>query len=275
MIKVRARILKTRWRCCSRRLCWSFVTPPNNLYAYRAYIETLLNYGTDSKSPWATNSYGAMDSTAVAVGDARTNNGLAARQAFPKELRVRLMRAKDYYCVMDDSVLNFKVHIEEASLIVCRVKLSPGLSIAHAKTLAKTTAKYPLTRVEVKSFVLHRRIMGETIDNAILGQLPKRIILGFVENSSFNGSRKKDPFNLQYFGINFLWLNVDGRQVPTKPLQRSSTSGVCLDVEAFNALFAVRFNGATEQNVNCLLYAEYDNLLAIDSTRQVIVDYSG
>ncbi|XP_063993407.1 uncharacterized protein F54H12.2-like [Diachasmimorpha longicaudata] len=295
----------------------------------------------------------AMDSTAVATGDARTNNGLAARQAFTKggktfdllghlhcdvfnqdkflmngvELRVRLIRAKDAYRLMDDSALNYKVHIEEASLLVRRVKLSPGILIAHTKTLAKTTAKYPLTRVEVKSFVLHRGIMEETIDNAILGQLPNRFILGFVENVSFNGSRKKNPFNFQNFGINFLCLNVDGRQVPTKPLQPSFTSDVCLDVEAFNTLFAgtgthfgdhgnnisrpaysegfclfafdltpdlsassaghwnlvksgsiriqVRIHGATEKNINCVLYAEYDNLLEIDSTRQVIVDYSG
>ncbi|XP_063989931.1 uncharacterized protein F54H12.2-like [Diachasmimorpha longicaudata] len=180
-------------------------------------------------SLWATDSYGAMDSTAVAAGDARNNNWLVSRQAFTKggkafdllghlhcdvfnqdkflmnggELRVRLIRAKDDFCLMDDSALNYKLRIVEASLIVRRVKLSPGILIAHAKTLAKTTVKYPLTRVEVKSFVLHNGIMGETLDNAILGQLPKRVILGFVENASFNGSRKKNPFNLQNFGINF------------------------------------------------------------------------
>ncbi len=335
------------------------VTPPNNLYAYRAYIETLLNYGEDAKSShlgmalWSTDTSGAMDTAAVVGADVKKNKGLISRQVFTKggrpfdllghlhcdvfnqdkflmngvELRVRLIRAKDEYCLMDDTTLNYKVNIMEASLIVRRVKLSPGILIAHAKTLAKTTAKYPLTRVEVKSFVLHNGIMGETIDNAILGQLPKRIILGFVDNASFNGARKKNPFNFQNFGINFLCLNVDGRQVPTKPLQPSFTSDGCLDVEAFNTLFAgtgthfsdhgnnisrlaysdgfclfafdltpdlsassaghwnlvqsgsvrieVRFNKATEQNVNCLLYAEYDNLLEIDSTRQVIVDYSG
>ncbi|XP_063988139.1 uncharacterized protein F54H12.2-like [Diachasmimorpha longicaudata] len=209
------------------------VTPPNNL------CKVL----TSRMSLWATDSYGAMDSPAVAVGDARNKNGLVSRQAFTKggkafdllghlhcdvfnqdkflmngvELRVRLIRAKDDFCLMDDSALNYKLRIVEASLIVRRVKLSPGILIAHAKTL-----------------------------------LPKRIILGFVANASFNGSRKKNPFNFQNFGINFLCLNVDGRQVPTKPLQPSFTSGVCLDVEAFNTLFA-----------------------EIDSTRQVIVDYSG
>ncbi|XP_063981070.1 uncharacterized protein F54H12.2-like [Diachasmimorpha longicaudata] len=232
------------------------VTPPNNLYTYRAYIVTLLNYGTDSKSShlgmpfWATDSYGAMDSTAVAVGDAGTNNGLAARQAFNKGGKTfdRLGHLHcdvfdqdkflDDYCFMDDMAENYKLHIEEASLIVRRMKLSPGILIAHAKTLAKTTAKYPLTRVEVKSFVLHNGIMRETTDNAIVGQLRKRIILGSVENTSFNGSMKKNLVNFQTFGIHLLCLNVDGRQVHRKTLQPRFTSGVCLNVEAFNTLFA-------------------------------------
>lgn len=335
------------------------VTPPNNLYAYRAYIETLLNYGEDAKnshlqmSLWAADSHTAMDTGVVVAEEARKNAGLVSRQAFTKggktfdllghlhcdvfnqdkflmngvELRVRLIRAKDGFCLMDFAEHDYKVQIVEASLIVRRVKISPGILIAHAKTLAKTTAKYPLTRVEVKSFVLHSGILGETFDNVILGQLPKRIIIGFVENASFNGSRKRNPFNFQNFGINFLCLNVDGRQIPTKPLQPKFGGDQYLEVEAFNTLFSgtgihfsdtgnnisrqsyndgytlfafdltpdlsassashwnlvksgsvrieVRFDKATEENLNLVLYAEYDNLLEIDSTRQVIVDYSG
>ncbi|XP_063990375.1 uncharacterized protein F54H12.2-like [Diachasmimorpha longicaudata] len=58
------------------------VTPPNNMYAYRAYIKTLLNYGADPKFShlamflWAMDSYSAMDSTAVMSGAARNNNYL-------------------------------------------------------------------------------------------------------------------------------------------------------------------------------------------------------
>ena len=61
---------------------------------------------------------------------------------------------------MDASDINYSVHITEASLLVRRAKINPGVLVAHAKTLAATTAKYPLTRVEVKSFVLHSGILG-------------------------------------------------------------------------------------------------------------------
>jgi len=36
----------------------------------------------------------------------------------------------------------------------------------------------------------------------------------------------------------------------------------------------VRFSEALTHVVNCLVYAEYDNIIEIDSSRQVIMDYS-
>ena len=59
-------------------------------------------------------------------------------------------------------------------------KISSGVLFAHANALAKSMAKYPITRVEIK--VMHSRVMEETLDIVILGQLPKRIIVGFVKN---------------------------------------------------------------------------------------------
>ena len=89
----------------------------------------------------------------------------------------------------------FSVKIKEAGLIVRRVKINPGVLLVRANALSKTTAKYPITRVEVKSFTLHTGVLGDTLDNVILGQLSKRIIIGFVDNKAFNGNRKFNPFN--------------------------------------------------------------------------------
>ena len=85
-------------------------------------------------------------------------------------MRVRLVRSKDAFCLMDSSENGkFSVNISEATLIVHIAKISPGVLLAHANALAKSTAKYPITRVEVKVFTVHSGVMGETIDNVILG----------------------------------------------------------------------------------------------------------
>lgn len=332
------------------------VSPPNNLYPYRAYIETLLNYGTDAKNSqlttglWVDDTAKQMDATP----DSQNNLGLQKRILYTEggksvdlighlhcdvfnqdrlltngvEMRLRLLRSKDAFCLMDNSKdNNFKIHLQEASILVRRVKISPGVLLAHANALSKATAKYPITRVEVKSFTLPSGIHGNSLDNVILGQLPKRVIIGFVDNAAFNGNRKYNPFNFQNFSINYLSLYIDGVQVPNKALQpifsddgksscyihafqsiftgtgiHFSNEGHCISREAYPngyCLFAfdltpdltanclghwnlikqgsvrieVHFETPLKNTINCVLYSEYDNVLEIDSNRQVITDF--
>lgn len=326
------------------------VSPPNNAYAYRSYIETLLNYGPAAKKSHLT-SVLWYDDTAGKMDDVLGGNeGLAQRKkvitdgkidllghlhcdVFNQdrlllggvEVRVRLVRSRDVFCLMD-AANKYRINITDATLLIRRVRLSPSLLLAHEKMLSQTTAKYPLTRVEVKAITLHNGVHGETIDNVILGQLPKRIIIGFVDNKAYNGDKAMNPFNFKHFNINYLCLCVDGTQVPAKPLQPDfktsemyvdayhtlfSGTGIhfmnlgnCITRESYPngyCLFAfdltpdlsandgthwnlikngsvridVRFDDPLDTAVNCIIYAEYDNLLEIDSSRQVLVDYSG
>lgn len=55
-----------------------------------------------------------------------------------------------------------------------------------------------------------RKDTRESLDNIILGQVPKRIIIGFVQNKASNGDRALNPFNSEHFGINYSSLYVDG-----------------------------------------------------------------
>lgn len=220
------------------------VSSAGNTYAYRSYIETLLNYGPAAKgshltsSLWYNDAAGSMDNTEDG------NEGLVKRRSFTAksapidllghihsdifnqekfllngvELRVRLIRSKDAFSLLSkDST--YKVNIVEANLFVRRVRINPAVLLAHSKTLTITTAKYPITKVEVKNVTIPAGVQGKTLDNIFLGQLPKRVIVGFITNGAFIGNYKKNPFNFQHFSLNFFSLYIDGRQVPSKPIQ--------------------------------------------------------
>jgi len=109
--------------------------------------------------------------------------------------------------------------------------------LAHSKTLQLTTAKYPIVKVEVKNVTIPSGVQGKTLDNIFLGQLPKRVIVGFVSNAAFIGNLKKNPFNFQHFNVNFFSLYIDGRQVPSKPLQ-PDYDGNKQFVHAYHTLFS-------------------------------------
>ena len=51
------------------------------------------------------------------------------------EMRVRLVKSKDSFCLMDYGNLNAKIHLIEANLRVFRVKISPNILIALHKAL--------------------------------------------------------------------------------------------------------------------------------------------
>lgn len=237
----------------------TMVSPPHNNYAYRAYIETLLNYDETAKNShlgsvlWADDTASHMDSFTNNAGLTTRRNlfhdnrvdliGHLHSDIFNQEkllingveLRVRLVYSRDGFAIMDKTgVCSYK--ITEASLFVRRVKISPGILISHANSLAKTTAKYPITRVEVKNVVLHSGIQAESMDNVILGQLPKRIILGLVSNLAFNGNRTLNPYNFNHHNLNYLALYVDGVQIPTKALQPSFKNKKY--IEAYHTVFS-------------------------------------
>ena len=336
------------------------VSPPNNAYPYRAYIESLLNYSPAAKASHLTTALWYDDTPDyfeappnLPQENEASNKGALCRQHFTLggktfdmighlhcdvfnqdkmlingvEMRVRLVRSKDAFCLIDVSNDGkFSVKIKEAALIVRRVKINPGVLLAHANALSKTTAKYPITRVEVKSFTLHTGVLGDTLDNVILGQLPKRIIIGFVDNKAFNGNRKFNPFNFQHFSINYLSLYVDGVQIPSKSLQPCFIGENQIYIDAYHTLFSgtgihflnegnginrhnyargyfltafdltpdlsahcathwnlvrsgsvrveIRFETALVSTINCIIYAEYDNVLEVDSSRQILTDFS-
>jgi hypothetical protein len=241
------------------------VTPQNNTYAYRAYIETLLNYGYDARNSqltcglWSTDESGDMDDCA------EENEGLTKRRELTQlsrevemvgnlhldmcnqnkfllngvELRFKFIRSRDTFSIMSaGGTIPCKVHISDVNLWVRKSKISPTVLLAHDKALQTATAKYPMTRVEVKTFTLPTGIMSKTLDNVFLGQIPKRIIIGMVTNAAYNGDYSKNPYNFKHFDTNYFSLYVDGEQVPSKPLQPHFEANNNKFVMAYHSLFS-------------------------------------
>ena len=57
--------------------------------------------------------------------------------------------------------------------------------IAHANILTKETAKLLLTYVQIKSLLIPQGVQSHCLDNILLGQIPNRLILGFMKNRAF------------------------------------------------------------------------------------------
>ena len=136
------------------------------------------------------------------------------------EVRLCLIRPKDLFCLHGNANQGEnKVSLKEVTLFVCKVKPNPTVQLAHVKALQHATAKYPLRRVEVKSFTVPTGNRSITKENLFLGQLPTRLVVGVVDNDAYNRVITKSPFYFKHNNINFMTIYRDGVQIPSKPLQ--------------------------------------------------------
>ena len=59
-----------------------------------------------------------------------------------------------------------KIHILDATLFVRKAKISSDVLFAHARMLSKTTAKYPVMRIEVKTCMIYADVVEELISKS-------------------------------------------------------------------------------------------------------------
>ena len=206
----------------------TLITNSTNTYPYCANIETSLSYGPPAKKSHLTASLyykddaGKMDKADPNADEiADLNKGLMKRAAFTSRsnevdmvgrihsdiffqerymlnevnTRIKLTRSKDEFCLMAKGEQTYKVQLTAAALFVRKVKISPSVYLAHAKTLESGMAKYPIKRVICKTFTIPTGYLDVSHEKLFTGQLPTRLIIGCVDNTAFNGDVSKNPFN--------------------------------------------------------------------------------
>ncbi len=68
-----------------------------------------------------------------------------------------------------------------------------------------------MTRVELKTFKYAKGSQSLSIDNAILGPMPKRFHFVMLDTTMFLGSLTMNPFRFQHFDMNYFRLYVNGK----------------------------------------------------------------
>jgi hypothetical protein len=223
------------------------VTSSNNTYPHRAYIETLLSYGEEAKKSqlqsalWYADEPGKFERTDPTAAD--TNSGFKTRANLTKnskkidmlgrlhldmchqnryllngvDLKIRLNRSKTKFNLMSDTGTEL-TKITKAVLMVQHIKPNPAVLTAHAKVLNTSNAKYPIRRVEVKTFSVNAGTQTLTRDNVFLGQIPRRIIVFMTENAAAIGTKDKNPFYLVHNNTNYISVEAKGVSYPAQPL---------------------------------------------------------
>jgi len=146
------------------------------------------------------------------------------------DLRIKLTRASDAFCLMGARDSTFRLKILGASLFAKKVSVSPAVRLGHTAALMKGNALYRISRVNVKTYSIPENSRICSQENLFLGAMPKYIVLGMVHHEAFTGRRDLSPFNFIHNDVEYLALCQDGKQIPAKAFQPQFNNGQSIRV---------------------------------------------
>ena len=149
----------------------TLVTISNNTLPYKAYIETLLSLGTESKQSQLTALMWYKDTNNFSLD--QHNEGYTKRKELAHEshlidtmeklhldhyilnhttIKLRLIRSKDKFAIVSPTDnTSFKVKLDSVQMMIRKIHSNLVIHEAHAKALEMGTAKYPITQGECKT----------------------------------------------------------------------------------------------------------------------------
>ena len=279
-------LLHTLFSRVDCKLNGMLVTANVDTYPYKAYLETILSHGSASSKSWLQAELYEEDDPCNDNYDPTARNaqpGIKKRNERIKESRIFQLTGRPHVDIfMQDKYLlpgvdidlkftqsptrfhllggavlrRVQVEIIGALLLVRNVKVNPDVSLAHIEELQKgIPATYPLRRGVVTTFVVPAGTRSFNRENLIIGQLPRRVFLGLVTNTTFNGSGRENPFNFRHFSLNYLALSSNDQTFPHEaPLTPYFRDG-CRYAEVLSLLY----QAVNVHNSNRGLVINYDN----------------
>lgn len=214
------------------------ITTASNTYAFKAYFNTLLYASPEAKDYyldsvlWHKDIAGEMESFSaermkyLMNGEIDLIGKLHLDMCFQDralmggcKIAISITPNEPKFYLRCDSEIVPTVQIIDACLYVHKSKVTPAIVEAHNRALGMGTAKYPISRKEVKSFSIPANTLDHHINDAFNGVLPRRIYVAFVESEAFIGDFSKNPFNFQHFNLRQIVCYYDGTQYPLRPYQ--------------------------------------------------------
>lgn len=235
-----------------------------NDYNYKAFIENLLNYGSDAASTHLETIGWKLDEENLNAYTDGQNTALDARKTIfavgrkvevlgklhidifnqPRflpnnvDIKISLMKAKPAFYMMEAAAGVSDVKIIEANIFINHIHLNPSILIAHNKVLEHATIKLPYKKVMVRQYTLNSGQYSLSIDNVVIGHIPNLLIFAMCPNDSYSGSREKNPYFFKHYDLQQFCLFVDGKQYPSKPLLFNHNSTTASQTtRGYNTLF--------------------------------------
>lgn len=227
---------------------------------YRSYIETLLSYSQDVKESILQSQLFYKDKAGQLDNVETANSGYVSRNNLSKlskpfemfgklhvdfffqnrllingvNMKITLIPITADFCLIGSATA--KLEIMNVALYIRRVNVAPELMEGHISGFRTgANALYPIPRVETVQELISAGVSSKTFQNLKDGTMPKRIVIGMIENATLNGKIDKNPYNFKLFNLKELKISINGVTLPYKELRLNITEGEY--IRAFHSIF--------------------------------------
>ncbi|XP_041357559.1 uncharacterized protein F54H12.2-like [Gigantopelta aegis] len=250
-------LLSSLWSQMQVYLQNQLVSEYNTLYAYKAYIQTLLYNGQEAKDTQLQSQLfyadgGIVEANTESINlQTGTNDRLIARGRYIAgsksvtlegalyedifamrrclvnsiSVPIKLFRNNAASCLMSGKAgQEYKLELQDVYLKVCELRMNNALILAHSKLFEKSNALYPYVN---KTVTMGNIPSSQTMyqwDNLFQSQCPTRVVVGFVKAGAVSGSYTANLFTLKSANIKSVGLYLDGVSVPGRPLETDNVS---------------------------------------------------
>lgn len=210
----------------------TLVTSSTNLYHYRAYMDNLFYQNQRAKETHMYTRMWESDKTKRKERIKRCYQGKSLKLCGPLhfdlgqqerlilnhiELIFRLNLSDSSFCltVEEGTEKRPKIVIKDATLHVEHKKPFADCEAGIMMALARNTAKFFFNHTQLRHRIIDKGTTTSYLDNLFPSILPRRFIIGFVSNKSFNGDWNSDPYNFAHHDLVEIKMLLNGVQLPT------------------------------------------------------------
>ena len=227
----------------------------SNMYAYRAYLEPLINCIGDIKNNrlkaegWHKDTHDKMDEA-----DSKDNKGLIEGEKYCAEspeivligrphvdvfhidklippgidVAIKLMSNDDKFLFMsaDSGNLGPTVVIKEMNLIVETNQMSYATELPHRALVREQNMRLPYTCVMMKHVALLAGSSTVCLENIFTGGLPDLVMMCFVPDTAIAGSYTENPFTFKNLKMKRMDMFRNGIRVPRLGYQPNFTKKI-------------------------------------------------
>lgn len=134
------------------------------------------------------------------------------------DLKISLLpHDPDFYLMYDPAIYRATVRFTDIKFELHRALVSDSLVRGIADTLPRATAKYPITRKEVRKFLVPQNRIDHHETNLVKNErIPRKAFLAFVNNDAANGSPRLNPFEFKHYNLRNVRFVINSTDFPPR-----------------------------------------------------------